>query len=451
MRPRRSCRPVPLPRGARAAPPGASASADDIALVEQVSDQAATRGGGRLAARSAACLRRPGRQRARDHGAAGRRVVVPDRFERGRGRESRSRHPGGVPGGSWDVGPRRPGARAGVDRRPGRRRDVRLERWDRWQGDGGQLRGHATERRPGDRPRRCAGRGGGSDHLLFPAAPPPTSSPADTPSSTVDGAPRASAVPVSATAAPTAVVTDEDEPTIFRGGRGAPPPGRTPPRTARPAGSHPSIARRCRPKQAARTECFGSPAPTQARLDTRPGSNARPETPARSRRPAGGDSTRFLRSRLQWQARGRRGSQRSSSPSRSCRRSCCGYEKRRPSGGRRTSSHRSTSLFDPFATPSLTRRARARRASVHSAVTKGCEIRVTQTARTRSACSRAHDSADGIRGGLQRVRQRDSEGERPGVDSERDGRPDRRRDVDLRPPTAAPPPAAPVPAVPVGT
>ncbi len=147
----------------------ASASADDIALVEQVSDQTATRGGGMGSqlVQQLVFAAQDG-ERARDHGAAGRRLGVPDRVERGRRHESRSRHPDGVPGGSWDVGPRRPGARAAVDRRPGRRRDVGLERWDRRQGDGGQLRRDATERRPGDRPRCCAGRGGGSDHLLLP-------------------------------------------------------------------------------------------------------------------------------------------------------------------------------------------------------------------------------------------------------------------------------------------
>ena len=116
--------------------------------------------------------------------------------------------------------------------------------------------------------------------------------------------------------------------------------------------------------------------------------------------------------------------------SRSRRRCFCGRRKGRSSGDRSTSSHRSTSPSDSLVTP-RDPSGRARRAIVHSAVTKGSEIRVTQTARTRSARSRARVSV-GSAGGLQRVRQGLSEGERPGVDPERDGRPDRRRDVGTR-------------------
>ncbi len=80
---------------------------------------------------------------------------------------------------------------------------------------------------------------------------------------------------MSGTAAPTAVVTDEDEPTIFRGGRGALPAG--------PHAATHGAPGRVTPfdRQAVPPEA-GPPAPnklsaphsTQARLDTRPGSNA---------------------------------------------------------------------------------------------------------------------------------------------------------------------------------
>ena len=114
--------------------------------------------------------------------------------------------------------------------------------------------------------------------FCFPATPSPMSTPADgTPADglppTVAGGPPVAAVPVG-TAVPAAVVTDE-EPTIFRGGRGALPAG-------------PHAATRGAPGRVAPFDrhaappAAGRPAPnklsalhsTQARLDTRPGSNA---------------------------------------------------------------------------------------------------------------------------------------------------------------------------------
>jgi hypothetical protein len=110
--------------------------------------------------------------------------------------------------------------------------------------------------------------------FCFPAALAPTSSPADGPPSTVAEALPASAVPVGGTVT-TAMVSDDVEPTIFRGGRGtlsAGPhaatrgaPGRVAPfdRHAVPPEAGPPAPNK-----------LSAPHSTQARLDTRPGSNA---------------------------------------------------------------------------------------------------------------------------------------------------------------------------------
>ena len=211
---------------------------------------------------------------------------------------------------------------------------------------------------------------------------------------------------------------------LFHGGRAA---AASPKRRdghaprAAPPGWRPSRRSRGDPSAGRPPSRSLPPCPPRKRASTRArGATQEPETPAGSRRSRrrGIHPRGSPRSQPRRPAPGRRGSQRSSWPSRSCRRSCGGRAKGRSSGDRPTFSHRSTFRSDPLATRQLTRWARARRASVYSAVTKGSEIRVTQTDRTRSRRDRARRSVDRT-GRHQRVRQGLLEGERPGVDPER--------------------------------
>ena len=262
-----------------------------------------------------------------------------------------------------------------------------------------------------------------------PAASPQGPSPvASAPSlATGDEALAASGLP-SATAA---AAGDEEEATVFRGSRDAAAAG-TQSRRAAPAAGAPSA----RSPGAPRAGAVGQPPVFRPALLASALRLAPGERCGGRRRRSGSRCFRrweeahrrgSLRSQPRCRVRGRRGSQRSSWPLCSCHHSCCGRERRRSSGGRRMCWHRSTCRSDLFVTPHLTRWARARWATCDSAVTKGCEIRVTQTARTRSA--RGWARASGERAGGHRVQQGRSEGERAGVDPERDGRPDRRCDV----------------------
>ena len=189
--------------------------------------------------------------------------------------------------------------------------------------------------------------------------------------------PAAQSGPVGATVPVTAISTNDEEPMIFRGGRGA--------RGRRAACRR---ARRARLDRTRRSQWGAArdrvarierqafrPALHASALDSRPGSDAGPETPVGSRcfrRREEAHPRGSLRSQPRCRGQGRRGSQRSSSPSCSCHHSCCEREKRRSSGGRRTCSHRSTCRSELLVTPHLTRWARARWATCDF----GCDERM---------------------------------------------------------------------------
>ena len=337
-------------------------------------------------------VRGTGRFRARRDDTAGRRGRAARSAERRRRAEQGRDRAGGRP--ELIRCPRRPGHLADVDRGSAGRRLLRLLRWDRRLGRGRQLRRHAA--------------GGGPVHRLpgGPAGCRP------------ECVLRARSVPPRPVARRIRTLARDGR----RGARGKRPSVRDGGGCGRRRGSdrlpRQSGRGRCRDavpaRRTRRRRTLGAspgapragavgqppvfrPALLASALRLAPGELCR----GRRRRSGSRCSRRWethrrgsLRSQPRCRVRGRRGSQRSSSPSCSCHHSCCEREKRRSSGGRRTCSHRSTSPSDLLVTPYLTRWARARWATCDSAVTKGSEIRVTQTARTRSARGWARASVD---------------------------------------------------------
>ena len=191
MRPRRSCRPVPLPRG-KGGIARASASADDIALVEQVSDQAATRGGSPQLVQQLVFVAQDGSAHAttaQQAGASSFPIASSEAEAANRAAVTQVASQVAFGTSGLDV---QELAQESITSRSPPRRPV----------SNGGIGGRATvvncavtQQRAAQAIGPAAAPVGAADltPFCFPAAPPPTSSPADTPSSTADGAPPASA------------------------------------------------------------------------------------------------------------------------------------------------------------------------------------------------------------------------------------------------------------------
>ena len=327
--------------------------AGGVALVGQAAHQAAARGAGAACRRRAARLRRPGCLGARDDDVqqAG-TAALPTRIER------RSRARTGPP--SSRRRRRRPSGRPRFDAQdlvqqsivvPEREGRLVVERRHRRLGavsncavvQQGAAQGLGASAAPraeeisrcsaSRRRRRLMSTDPGTTAARSPRRSPRGLSP------TGAGAPRSTTnrclprrAPMAGADRPTAATSRVRRPGLRPG---APEPGQTRCRAAR--GHH-------------KFSVLPSP---QARLDTRPGSHAGAGDAGREPPlPPAGDPPPWVSAlAARRRAQGRRGSQRSSWPSCSCRRSCCARGKDRSSGDRSTSSHRSTSRSDLFVTP----------------------------------------------------------------------------------------------------